>query len=408
MRGSGARRAARVNGRIPSALAALLATLAVQPSMALDWGAPWEQPHDAAAAASQSDEYAWRLFVALNWPADLRERTADRAAAFGADRPVLWEAWQSAGDVYLDGGKDPGPWTRGDPTRPPPPERRFETFSLKDLPNLRHVVDGKMVPLVDPLEGARRLAEIRMNKIAFEYLRARELYNVEGQLRAVAGGGVHFPPGATEIKAKWRPIRSDERARYHIVEVRTAGGAARLYGLTALHIVSKDLPQWFWATFEHIDNPKLPDADKWQLPSSDHFACRGEAPDCNRMPRGIGLEQTVWQYYRLRGTLTRYADDENRPLRLANSELEAGLQQTSSCVTCHSRSAIGVVAGAPMRLPIFDAAPHESAQDALERRGYVGIPRAEWFKGSGGGVQPLFQPLDFVWSLSKAQPRRGS
>src|SRR5208282_2024632 len=108
------------------------------------------------------------------------------------------------------------------------------------------------------------------------------------------------------------------------VEVRMAGGAARLYGLTALHIVSKDLPQWFWATFEHVDNPRLPDADKWQLPSSDHFACRGEAADCNRMPRGIGLEQTVWQYYRLRGTLTRYVDDENRPLRLANSELEAG------------------------------------------------------------------------------------
>jgi hypothetical protein len=173
-----------------------------------------------------------------------------------------------------------------------------------------------------------------------------------------------------------------------------------------MHLVSKDLPQWFWATFEHVDNASLADGDGWQLPSSDHFACRGAVADCNLAPHGIGLEETVWRFYRLRGTLTRFVDAENRPLRLANSELEAGFQKSSSCMTCHSRSSIGVVAGASLRLPIFDGPEDPARNQELERRGYVGQPLKEWYQGSGGG-RPSFQQLDFVWSLSKAQPRRG-
>ncbi len=379
-------------------------------SAALDWRQPWVQPHDRRQAAANSDEYAWRLFVALNWPARADARTANRSAPFGADGPVVWETWQNTVDVYLNDGRDPGPWAPAQGVPTVAPAQRFETFSLKDLANVRHIVGGKMVPLVDPVASAKRLTEIRMNRTAFDYLRARELYNLEGQVRAVAAGpGVHFPAASTEIKAKWRPIRAAEQARYHTVRVRLADGTTRLYGLTALHIVSKDLPQWFWATFEHVDNASLTDGDGWQLPSRDHFACRGAALDCNRAPDGIGLEGTVWQHYRLRGTLTRFVDTANHPLLLANSELEAGLQQTSSCITCHARAALGVVAGTPTRLPIFDSAERGAADAAAnERRGYVGVPHTEWFDSNDGGARPLFQQLDFVWSLSKAQPRRGS
>src|SRR6202012_3300982 len=103
--------------------------------------------------------------------------------------------------------------------------------------------------LADPAASARRLTELRMNRVAFDYIRAHELYNLDGQLQMVAAARpVSFPAASTEIKANWRPIRSDERARYHTLEVRFDDGTERLYGLTALHIVSKDSPQWFWAT----------------------------------------------------------------------------------------------------------------------------------------------------------------
>jgi hypothetical protein len=108
--------------------------------------------------------------------------------------------------------------------------------------------------------------------------------------------------------------------------------------------------------------------------------------------------------------LTRYVDAAGEPLRLANSELEAGLQATASCITCHARSSIGMVAGSPVRLPIFDTAGASRLPDPASRVGFLGQPRADWYADGrkGGGPSALFQPLDFVWSLSKAQPKRGS
>ena len=380
------------------------------------WQQPWAEPRSEALTADSADEFAWRLFIALNWPADLEARRADPKAAFGADAPVVWETWQSAGAIFLNDGRDPGPWTGGSPAASGAShgsgagaESRFETLSLKDFPNARHIVGGRMVPLADPLANASRLTEIRMNRRSYEFIRSRELYNLDGQVRAYAAAqGVEFPLGARHVKAKWRPIKAEERSRYHTVEVAFADGSTRLYGLTALHIASKDQPHWLWATFEHVDNPALPDNEGWQLPSRDRFACRGTAQDCNRAPPSIGLEGTVWQYYRLRGTLTSYVDGAGRPERLASSELENGMQGSSSCMTCHSRASIGVVAGAPERLPIFiDPAPGELKGDARARRGYVGLPKEEWFTGTpGAGQAPVFRPQDFVWSLSKARPRR--
>ena len=377
-------------------------------SGAVDWRQPWTEPQDSAAAASHPDEYAWRLFVALNWPADGVKRVADSAARFGADRPVVWETWAAAGEVYLDKGADPGPWGAGNPERPLRAERRFETFAFPDALTMKHIVGGAMVPLTDPLISARRLTEIRMNRTTFNYIRTRELYNLEGQVRAYGEPGeVSFPYGAKEIKAKWRPIADRESSRYHTTWVRFADGTRRLYGLTGLHIVSKDLPHWFWATFEQMDNPSLQDGEGWQLPSHDEFACRRQRPNCNRAPPRIGVTGTVWQYYRLRGTLTSYVDSDGKARLLANSELETGVQKTASCMTCHARSALGVLSGVPARLPIFDSSAADA--DVLSRRGFVGMPRAEWFEGPGAGAQrrPVFRSMDFVWSLSNAHPRQG-
>lgn len=384
-----------------------LAMVAMHPAAAMEWAQPWAEPQDAPAAAARSDEYAWRLFVALDWPADPVARTADPRASFGADRPVVWETWQNTSDVYLDGGTDPGPWPAGTPVGDRlerAATHRFAAAALSDLPNARHVVGGVMVPFEDPVTAAARLTEIRMNRTTFDYIRGHELYNLDGQLESVTGGrSVEFPMGAKEVKAKWRPIDAAERSRYHTMEVLAADGSIRLYGLTALHIVSKDLPTWFWATFEHVENPTLADSEGWRLPSHDGFACRDAAPDCNRAPRGIGLDGTVWQYYRLRGTLTGYVDAQQQPLMLANSELERGFQQSASCMTCHSRAALAIVAGAALRLPIFDTAGGESPR---ARRGFVGLPSAEWFALPGAiPSAAAFQRQDFVWSLSQAKPK---
>ena len=380
-------------------LGALLLATAARAD-AIDWHKPWTEPQDTAAARGHSDEYAWRLFVALNWPAQPAGRRADALTRLGDDRPTVWESWRNAADVYRQDGADPGTWWGGQADGRPAGQDRFETASLKDLPNARRVVNGVMVPWVDPLTSARRLTEIHMNRAAYDYIRARELYNVDGQLQAIAAGAVRFPYGAKEVKAKWRPISAAERSRYRTLVVTLADGTQRLYGLTALHIASKDLPTWFWATFEHVDNPSIPDSDHWQLASHDEFACRSAPADCDRIPTGIGLEGTVRQFYRLRGTLTGFVDAGGQPRRLANSELETGFQSTASCITCHARSSLARQPGAQdrsaevLRLPIFDGA---------ERRGFIGAPQPNWFAPGGSALH--FTPLDFVWSLAKAQRR---
>jgi hypothetical protein len=387
---------------VPCRLAAvaLAAVLGAGRAGAVDWQAPWREPADGAAARAASDEYAWRVFVAINWPSDASRRRADARARLGADRPVVWETWPTANDVFRSDAQDPGPWPRRRPGGTP--AGRFETVSAKDRPNLRHVAGGVMVPGADPAAAVRLLTEIRINEDAYEYVRARRLYALEGQLAAYqSAAAVEFPAGAKTIKARWRPIAEAERSRYHTLAVRGADGATRLYGLVALHVATKDLPTWFWATFEHEDNPTRSDGEQRLRPSRDGFACAPRRPDCDAAPAGVGLEGTVWSHYRLRGTMTRYVDDAGAPELLANSELEAGMQASASCMTCHARAAIGVAGGAVVRLPIFDAG---AGADPGERRGFVGLPRAEWFEGGAGGAPggTRFQPLDFVWSLARA------
>jgi hypothetical protein len=288
-------------------------------------------------------------------------------------------------------GTDPGPWAPGAPPGPVS-ETRFETLSVKDLENTRHIVGGRMVPLADPLaqaaaidRGSHESHFVRLYKVA------RVVQRGGSAAGRRAGASGEFPYGAVQVKASWRPIEGSERSRYHSISVRFANGSSRLYGLTALNIAAKALPNWLWASFEHVDNATRANGDGWQLPSRDVFACRSTS-DCNRAPSGVGLEGTVWENYRLRGTLTSFVDAERRPRLLANSELEAGLQMSASCITCHSRAAIGVVDGHPTRLPVFAPA---AADGQVQRRGYVGLPQSE----TG------FKSLDFVWSLAQAKSR---
>jgi len=384
--------------RVPAFTRCLIALLVVVGSAA----------QAEAPAPTDSDHLAWQLFVAINWPAG---RGTPSAPA-----PLAWETWANTRDVYRDDGGDPGPWqSRTWLTRRSGPgvanEARFEGAEnanpeLAALTNLRHVAAGRMVPGIPTVIDAERLIESRMNRIAYDYVRSQALYNVEGQMRVVASGrALQFPRGSIEVKASWRPIAAADAPRYRTLWVRLRGGESRLYGLTALNLAAKILPtrangsahgsSWLWASFEHVDNAHRALGEGWQLPSRDTYACPEAPSACDRVPERLGLEATVWQNYRLRGTLTDYVDGGGHPQRLGNSELEAGLQSTSSCMTCHARSALAVAGGRPSRLPVFAT---------NERRGSIGVPDSSWFRADGA----VYRSLDFVWSLAQAKPRRSA
>src|SRR5262249_24324012 len=98
--------------------------------------------------------------------------------------------------------------------------------------------------------------EVRMNLSTYEFIRQNKLYNLQGQIAQFSAGNtnLNFPMNAKEVKAQWRRIAEADKPRYHWAEVTLNNGAKEPWGLTALHVISKDLPNWFWATFEHIDN----------------------------------------------------------------------------------------------------------------------------------------------------------
>jgi hypothetical protein len=263
-------------------------------------------------------------------------------------------------------------------------------------------------PLIDRDSAESQNNETRLNKETFEFVRANELYNLEGQLRAYdQGRELSFPKASKEIKAQWRKIDEKDRNKYHTIEVTAENGTTKtLYGLTALHITTKDLPNWLWATFEHVDNQSRAGNEKWQLASRDQFACKGEAPDCNKAPTGIGLEGTKWENYRLRGAQIDFIDGRGNPTLLANSQPEQGFQTTSSCITCHSRASIGRINGQPARLSVFDNSLEDVKTGFASDPGFVGAPRAEWFwSDTEEGRKRLYLQTDFVWSLFRANPK---
>ena len=241
----------------------------------------WQEPQDTEAAINSPDLYAWKLFVALNWPADVAARMADKDRMFGENADTVWESWKlSSGEndeVFLKDGVDPGPWISADPRRMQQEgqqiernTRDFEREPLQQLQGLRR----NMRAAFDDDRSPKGLNENHINRAGYDFIRENELYNIDGQEQLfaeakqkfdqarAAGRAIapheyklHFPVGAKEVKAQWRQISVEDKPRYRWAEFKNRDGSIQLYGLTSLHITTKDIPNWFWATFEHVDNP---------------------------------------------------------------------------------------------------------------------------------------------------------
>ena len=387
----------------------------------------WIEPQDTTAAINHPDLYAWRLFVALNWPADRSKRQADPARQFGENADTVWESWKlSSGEndeVFMRDGSDPGPWITDQDSRRAPNEKRerrigdFESLPLQ----LRQGLSDHPSAEFDSDTSPDAQNENHLNEDAYRFIRENELYNIEGQEKlfheakqkfdqARAAGRIvapheyklHFDVGAKEVKAQWRRISVEDKPRYRWAEFTADDGSKLLYGLTALHITTKDVPNWLWATFEHVDNPSFPGAEPWQTPSVD------AAAGPNGYPEGLGIEGTRWENYRLRGTQVDFFDSFGNPTILANSQIERGFQLTSSCITCHARATIGPRiqgSSAANRLSIFKEMLPQSTNSFI-RVGNVGALPEELFIQRTFG-NPItgdlkYLQLDFVWSLMRA------
>lgn len=377
---------------------------------------PWDIPTDPAVAIRNPDLFAWQMFVAVTWPADVEKRTAATDKPLGTPGPMVFETWPLTDQVYLPKGAKPVSWDEI-------PWKEPRQATSRAVP--RQVALFREVEPVPPGDGDNEQEEIRYNRPTFDYVRDNGLYSIEGQQRFFYDRRpVDFPVDSVVIKVTWRVIDEADKPRYQwetFTDPKT--GKSFTYGLTAMHLTSKVLPNWHWATFEHIDNRFRHGTfdEGWMNPSRDAAACPPDNLDCNRIPTGFGLEGTHWENYRLRGSMVSYTDAIGNPVILANSELETGMQQTSSCMSCHTRSTIGPSQNVASAFAT-GAAPKGTKPGAHAMRLQVGkqLPSGQFVSyngapdpgefllpGQASGGTETYLRLDFLWSLFEANSEAG-
>src|SRR5262249_43010065 len=106
--------------------------------------------------------------------------------------------------------------------------------------------------------------ETRMNRSTYDTVRQKRLWSVEGVEIASAnatGSGdklaFKLEQMSKETKARWIPLTScnndqncADKNRYHWRTVQNpTTGQNEVWGLASLHIITRDLPNWFWSDF---------------------------------------------------------------------------------------------------------------------------------------------------------------
>ncbi|MGH6798577.1 MAG: hypothetical protein ACREDI_09385, partial [Roseiarcus sp.] len=269
-------------------LAAPVALLAVRPAGAED-GAPVVSPDRIEDAPSikpdpypDFDNFAWRAFIALNWPSltDPAHRgVPDRAKALGDKGPRVWETFKARYELFQVGphGRPiaPRPWATYEAMNPCGADVDRSAKTLATFNPFMDFNQSSFLPGVaaNPLvaqNGAYTRYEARINEPEYEAL-ALPGWSL-GQRLPDPTHAAQMPIGSIAVKAAWRPLTAADtpavRARYYVVENANVVDVAKTLAagrvvcsksdvaLVGLHIVirTKDRPQGLWSSFEHVDN----------------------------------------------------------------------------------------------------------------------------------------------------------
>lgn len=217
------------------------------------------------------DDFSWRSFIALSWPAKNGGRglADDARDVRDLTGPRVWETWKSAYETVPPKGEDPTPWASFDAKTPCPDVPEMGSGKVRILGSFTKFGDVSQADfgvLAGPLVSQNRRFlhyEVKVNELEFGVIRTNQLYK-RSVLDALASP-VRFADGSIEVKSAWREFTADDgedvRKRYyrttaHVVNYKTGACDSRELGLVGLHIVQKTplRPQWIWSSFEHVDN----------------------------------------------------------------------------------------------------------------------------------------------------------
>ncbi len=355
-------------------------------------------PPDKLAASIE--ETVWRIWVAATCPVNKTQYPF-----------VVWENWIEQAQMFPanpgDGLKVPNSLAR---TSASPHALHPSLLTMVKNPGLSTIVPGLLgAPnencnkASNPPSGQKNLVlceEVRENGSTEDYIAGTNLWNRGGQQDlAAAAADIIFPRASVEIKADWVDLSSIgfdcgklPPGFRDSIHVETIDG--NCFALAGMHLISKLLDNWVWATFEAQNLTTNPSRCK-VLGCSDSF---GSVPSQSKgsftklTPKLAKLMEAArlapeWSNYRLDGVQTIFVGQGWKPTLLGNSVIEgenAGVPlKESSCISCHAVSSVKSDGTDGIKFlrninPVGDPEP---------------LPSSEWIR------------RDFVWSLSGACPQ---
>jgi hypothetical protein len=228
------------------------------------------------------DDYSWRLFVAMVWPAAPDKRgVADQGKTLGDAGPRVFETYKSLWEVFHEDGTAPTANFNDYDTAANnacKANAQFGDVVLASSSAYGDIGQSGFGTFVGPLvaqNGRYVRYQTLYNQLAYDFIVANKYY-LRSQLPAVSDASasvpaMQFPNGSLAIKAAWLDMAGFTEARTRRFYTRTAilkdpdnGTCSRVtVGLVGLHVVQKtpSRPQWSWSTYEHVDNvpPARPD-----------------------------------------------------------------------------------------------------------------------------------------------------
>lgn len=211
-------------------------------------------------------------------------------------------------------------------------------------------------PPANVVTTAQFCEEVYVNQPETTFVKTNSLQTLTGQqtYANAHGGAITFPWDAIEVKADWVPTTSFANPTFSCPDstnslyTETINGTC--YALVGLHISSKILPDWVWATFEPASkitnpnrcDPKLYDKcfDPWGTTAKAPYG-KGQtvppSPQLLQLMASAGLNKAFANYY-LTSAQTEFVTSTGKPVPLGNSfvEFNAGVPPgQASCITCH-------------------------------------------------------------------------
>jgi hypothetical protein len=303
------------------------------------------------AISANIAQTAWQLWVAATCPVNETQYPF-----------VVWQNWIEQAQMY-----------------PPDPSAGLQVPNAKAAATTdRHVLHGSPLTLIKnpmlstlipgllggadqncnkastPPAGQPNLViceEVRLNGATSDYIAGTDLWNRSGQAGAAANSAnIQFSPPSVEIKSDWIELSttnstftcSNPPPGVHVELIH-----GNCFALAGMHLISKLLDKWIWATFEpqnSITNPNRCQAlgctDTFgSNPAVTHGTPTLLTPQLAALMTAANLAPE-WFNYRLDGVQTGYF----LPKLLGNSVIEgenAGVPlNQASCITCHSVSSV--------------------------------------------------------------------